>query len=240
MSSTKTLLLLGALFGTCLTNSHAQPQPIDPKPKVVRAYTPATISVIGEGYLEMEPDKALISLSINTTDQTLLAAKQKNNDALKELTDNLRLIGIKEPSLQVGPISVEHRAPNSSATNTYIAKTQVLLPLANPKDLEAVIGAALEEESISIKGTQLLVNDELNLQQEVRSKALKVAKEKASKMAATLNQKLGNPILITEVSNSSEVPPNKSKQESSAEKQTELGKVPFKATVSVSFEMLPE
>ena len=66
-----------------------QPQMCDNRPKV---------TVNGEAVVNVKPDKIAVSLGIETWDADIMAAKQKNNDILKETVAAIKEAGTKRRS----------------------------------------------------------------------------------------------------------------------------------------------
>jgi uncharacterized protein len=185
-------IIIVLLFIIECTVKAQQPQLIDEQSK---------ISVKGEAVVKVQPDQILITFGIETWDNNILIAKQKNNDIMTKGMAVIKDTGIEEKDIQTDYLSIEPRYENNYDKKNflgYFVRNTFVVTVAEPDKVEELVTKVLQSGVNYIHGINFQTTEFKKYREQARELALKAAKEKAEKMAAALGKKIGDPILINE------------------------------------------
>jgi uncharacterized protein YggE len=164
------------------------------------------ISVSGEAVVNVRPDKIVVTFGIETWDSEIMIAKQKNNEILKSAIAAIKELGIPEKEIQTDHLSIEPRYKHDYSKQDFIGyfvRNTFVVTLAETDKVEELVTKALLTGVNYIHGIDFQTTEFKKYREQARDLALKAAKEKADKMAAVLNQTVGEPIQINENSGGS-------------------------------------
>lgn len=165
---------------------------------------PRVISLTGEGKATVAPDKAVISVNIESTETTARAARQKNNEALTKLRDRMMAFGIDKKDVKLdysgGYPNYEYKEDNTRKLSNYVSTYSVSITVKNLGNIEQIQDAIGEYENINLNNTNFLLENNESALDMAREKALKDATKKAEKLAKAFGVKLGSVSSISESS----------------------------------------
>jgi uncharacterized protein YggE len=158
------------------------------------------ISVNGEAVVNVEPDKIVVSLGIETSDANIIASKDKNNEILKKAVAAMRGLGVPEREIRTDYLSVDPRWTDSyrSTFLGYFVRNTIVVTLTDVRKVEELVTKALQAGVNYIHGVDFQTTEFKKYREQARELALKAAREKADKMAAVLGQSIGAPLQINE------------------------------------------
>jgi len=158
------------------------------------------ITVSGEAIVKVQPDKIVITLGIETNDNDVNAAKQKNNDIMRKALTAIKECGVEEKDIQTDYLSIEPRWKEYERYKFlgYFVRNTLVVTLNDTQKVEELLTKALQAGVNYIHGVDFQTTEFKKYREEARVLALKAAKEKAEKMASVLGQTVGNPIQINE------------------------------------------
>ena len=159
------------------------------------------ISVSGEAVVYVVPDKITITLGVETWDMSVDVAKEKNSDILRNALRAVRRLGVADKEIQTDHLSIEPRYKDSYRREEFLGffvRNSFAVTLDAPKKVEMLITRILEAGINHIHGIEFQTTQFKAHREKARELALLAAKEKAEKMAAVLDQKIGRPLLINE------------------------------------------
>jgi uncharacterized protein YggE len=210
------------------------------------------ITVSGDAVVYVKPDKAVMSFGIETRDDDIQVAKQKNNDIFRKTINAVKECGIPEKNIQTDQLSI---TPNWSGKLTiveYRVYNTITVTLSEVEKLDKLISSTVAAGVNRISGPDFQTTEFKKYREQARELALKAAKEKADKMAAVFGQTIGGPIHITEGYSEHSRYRGMSQSQSQSQSQAllldrgdsdeasdtvALGKLPIRASVSVIFEL---
>ncbi len=166
-------------------------------PPLALADTTRLIAVQGESKVELEPNRAIISLEIKQTRDTLDEARKEVGATLKNVVSVLNKHGITDKSIEKTQI---WQGPNYQWENNqqllkgYNASVQLKVTLDDLEQLATLADDLAKINDTTIQNTGFTRSDEEALEVEQRKLALLNAKQKAEGMLAVYNEKLG-PVL---------------------------------------------
>jgi uncharacterized protein YggE len=170
--------MLVALAGADTGFAQDVPAKLDDRPK---------ITVTGEAVVNVKPDRIVLSFGIETSDQAIAAARQKNADAFKKAVAAIKECGIPEKDIQTDHLSIEPRYKDGyrgGAFLGYFVSNTVAVISNSPEKLEDLVTKLLEAGVSHIHGIEFQTTEFKKHREQAREMALKAAKEKAEKMAA--------------------------------------------------------
>lgn len=158
------------------------------------------ITVSGEAVVSVKPDKVIITLGIETSDQDISKSKVQNNEILQQTIACLKEIGIPEKEMQTDNLSIQPRWRDHNRKNFigYFARNTLVVTITDMDTVETVITGALESGVNYIHNVDFQTTDLRKHREQARVHALKAARDKAENMAKVLDQQLGRPLLIQE------------------------------------------
>ena len=182
-------MLLVAYMASALAAQ--QPQSID-LPK---------ITVTGEALVYAKPDKIVLNFGIETRDNQLVTAKQKNAAIWKKAAAVLKESGVPDKDVQTDYLSIEPRYRNYNEIDEpigYVARDMFVVTLSDPAKVESLISTMLEVGVNHFNGVEFQTTEFKRHRESARKLALTAAKEKAEKMATALGCSIGMPLAINE------------------------------------------
>ncbi|MEW6087623.1 MAG: SIMPL domain-containing protein [bacterium] len=162
----------------------------------------AKIEVNGEAVLSVKPDRVVINFGIETFDNDIGDAKNKNNKILKKAFAVMKEdLGIQENEVQADRVSIEPKWKKDKDREElagYVARDMFVVNLNDAEKAEDVIFKLLDEGVNCIYGISFQSAELKKYQEQARELALKTAREKAEKMAVVLGLAIGDAVKITE------------------------------------------
>ncbi len=156
-----------------------------------------TISVRGEGKIDIKPDIALIILSVTKESRSIAKAQEENGQVMNKIIENLKNLEIKKSDLKTANYSIYPRYEYNRETGK-----QTLTGYEVRQNLEvkmrdfSKIGKAIQESANlganQIGGLNFIIDDETKAKSDARAKAISDAKLKAKILAKQLGIRLGN------------------------------------------------
>jgi uncharacterized protein YggE len=204
------------------------------------------VTTTGTATVYVTPDKATISIYVNTVDKELPAARAANTAKAQKIIEAIKAQGIAQSDIGTSGISVgehydeEKRKPDGQFT----ASQSYAVTVKNLSNLEKLIDAIAKVQG-SIPGVSMDVTEMRKYRDQARDIAIHAAEEKAKALATALHCELGKPRAILEVM-PSRYGMSMSNTQSFAEaavpvpdtpETLPLGKIEVQATVQVTFEL---
>ncbi len=221
------------------------------------------ITVTGEAVVTAVPDRIVLTLGLETLDPDIARARNDNTDLLKRVRAVARETGIGDRDVQTDQLAIEPRYRDGYTRENfigYVVRNTVILTLRDVARAEDLVTRLLLAGVTTIHGIDFQTSDYRMHRDTARVLALRAAREKAVAMAAALDRHIGAPLLISENASASSwwyssawswwggrgVPgmnqnvlqaapgPAAEPVESMA-----LGRISIRASVDVSFELVP-
>ncbi len=163
------------------------------------------IWVSGTGKVSVKPDLATLSLGVEAQEATVSQAQSAAAQAMNDVINVLKGRGLQEKDIQTQYFSIQQVTRYDPATQqTVVTGYRVTnIVTAKIRDLAgagAVIDAVAQAggDLIRVNGLSFSVEDPARYYDEVRTKAVQDARQKASRLADVADVKLGDPTFIAE------------------------------------------
>lgn len=165
---------------------------------------PRVLSLTGEGKATVAPDKATISVTIESTEPNARSARQKNNEALNKLRDRMMAFNIEKKDVKLdysgGYPNYEYKEDNTRKLSNYVSTYSVTINVKNLSNIDQIQDAVSEFENINLNNVNYMLENNESALDTAREKALKDATKKAEKLAKAFGVKLGNVSSVSESS----------------------------------------
>ncbi|UII54810.1 SIMPL domain-containing protein [Cytobacillus spongiae] len=160
------------------------------------------IKVTGEGRVAVQPDKATITLGVNTEDQNLETAQANNSKHMNDVIRSLESIGINKQNIQTSEYSIyplyEYKE-GEQIFRGYKVNHMITIAISEIDKVGAIVDTAVQNGANSVSQIQFSVSNPNAYYQQALIIALQTAEQKAATIAHSLGVQLVQPpILITE------------------------------------------
>lgn len=159
------------------------------------------IIVFGVAEKEVTPDKMEWSLFINNTSKQLQTVAEEHNKIIKQVIGFLKSCKIDETVIQTSDMQFGENWQYNNGLRVkegYFASTNIHFSITDFKIYKDLWVGLSKIEHVNISLTRFDHTKKIEIQNEVRKKALLKAQEKAKAMANTLSLTIGDPIEIEE------------------------------------------
>jgi len=165
-----------------------------------------TISVSGEAEIKVVPDRAVITLGVETLDTSMVAAKRENDRMIEAIGKTARKYGIKETEIQTDFLTVEpkyERRRNDYGKEIdyfvgHIIRRRLVIDLMDVSKFDDLLSSIIETGVSRIIDVGFYTDNLKEHRERARALAIQAAAEKARKLAAELGQKIGKAISVKE------------------------------------------
>ncbi|HSS96913.1 MAG TPA: SIMPL domain-containing protein [Terriglobales bacterium] len=205
---------------------------------------PRLISVRGTAEINVDPNEVVMRLGVETHDKEIALAKSQHDARMKKVIGLARSEGIEAKDIQTSWLSLspdysEEKIPRLLG---YEVSQTITITLRDLSKYESLITKFLAAGINRVHSVDFKVAETRKYKDEVRTKALRAAKEKATAMAAELGQTIGKPWEIAEDSEGYQPLANATfgyyaNVSASEEATVAPGQVSIRATVRVSFQL---
>ena len=173
------------------------------------------ITVTGTADVQVAPDEALFSIDVTKTNKDLQAAKRLNDESVGKLLELSRRFSISAQNVQTSQITVDMKYESIRDARTrivsddgdeigkrvfrgYEVSKSVTVRLTDLSRFEEFFAAVLQTGVSAVNSVTFETSKLRENKDKAREMAMKAAKEKATAMAAAVNQTIGRAVKITE------------------------------------------
>lgn len=184
-------LLLAAVFLLAAAPTYAQDQ------------ITHSIMVSGSADVRVIPDQVVLTVGVETWDESILQAKADNDSRTQNVLALAEPFGIEPQYVKADYITVEPRYDNYNTNNPgvivgYFVRKTIVMTLKDTARFEELLTEVLNAGANYIYDAEFQTTELRKHRDEARSLALKAAREKGEAMAAELGETIGRPITIQE------------------------------------------
>ena len=167
------------------------------------AATPRTIATSGRAIIHVAPDRAKLTLGVETRDKDLEVAKSENDKRIRGLMEIAEAHGIAAKDIHTNWISIHPEYSSYSMGREfqgYRVHNTVMITFVDLGEVEVVLSEALVAGITTVSNIAFSHSEDRTHRDKAREMAVRAAREKAEAMAAALGQRVGRPVTISEVS----------------------------------------
>lgn len=155
-----------------------------------------TISVQGEGTVNVAPDRAVVRFGIVSQAETAEAARSQNADAAARAMNAVRDLGIPDDRIRMEALQLQPRREYDPETRQreergYEATRRVVVEVDSLDRLPVLVTRVVQEGANRLDGIQYDLSDRDTVRNDALRKAAEAAQAKAGLLATTLGASLG-------------------------------------------------
>lgn len=163
-----------------------------------------TLTVVGEGSAQVEPDTAQATIGVQITNENLEEATTAARQRMDAVLTALQNQGIAEQDIQTTNFNIfveQTRGPEGQPTGEmlYHVNNDVQVTIHELNTIGPVLDAAIEAGANNIYGVNFSVADNSAAKAQAREEALNQATTQAQDLAQLANLQLGEVVRISEV-----------------------------------------
>jgi uncharacterized protein YggE len=165
------------------------------------AATLRTISTSGRAIVHVAPDRARLSLGVETRDKDLEVAKAENDKRIRGLMEIASAHGIGPKDIHTSWISISPEYSSYSSSRRfdgYRVHNTVMITFVDLSAVEAVLSEALVAGVTTVSNIVFSHSEDRKHRDKAREMAVRAAREKAEAIAAAMGQRVGRPVTISE------------------------------------------
>lgn len=159
------------------------------------------ITVSGTAITEATPDRLVWSLELKNTGPDLAKVAEKHSALSATVLKTIEDFGVPDKDVQTSRMEFGENMvyrTRSYVKEGYVATTSVTFKLSDLGRYNEVWTRLAAISGLAVKGAAYDLSQRIELQKQTRLKALHAAREKAGVMAAALDSKIGEPLVIAE------------------------------------------
>lgn len=173
------------------------------------------ITVSGKAEIRVVPDEVILSLDFTKLDKDLQVAKKLNDESVSKILDLTRRFGVAPQDVNTTGISVDMkyesiRDPKNRIYDEdgdeigrkvfkgYEVSKTIVVRLRDISKFEDFFNETLKTGLTEVNSVSFETSKLREIKDQARDMAMKAAKEKATAMAASINQTIGKAVKITE------------------------------------------
>jgi uncharacterized protein YggE len=177
------LLLAALLFAP---STYADPAPASPQPR--------TLSVTGQGRIEVQPDTAVITFGVTQLRPSPMEAYTAMSEDLAKISGTVTSMGIKKEQIKTTAFNLQAEynwtQEKGQVLTGYRATTSLQVETRELDQVAALIQAAMQSGANQLNGINFTVKDTDKLAQQALDLAVDDAKAKADRVASRLGAKV--------------------------------------------------
>ncbi len=174
-------------------------------------HNPPTLSVTGEGRVQLAPDKAIVNLSVETAGESLEEVQDENRKRMKRVMTRLEELGIKSERVQTSSLSVSPQysprprrqtnqpvVPQIPKIIGYTVSHALAIEVLDLPLVGRVVDSALQAGANQFSHISWTLQDNRPARLSALKGAAQKAREKASALARALDVQLLQLLVVTE------------------------------------------
>ena len=166
----------------------------------------SSFDVSGTGEITTAPDRAVVSVGVQVTDDTVTKVQDKGNLIIKKVTQDIQKLGIDAGDIKTTNYSLyptyDYRSGTQRITG-YTLSVTVNVTIKDFSNINQVVDTATADGANQVGGVSFTLSEakQLDVENQAREQAVKHAKEKADSLARISGIKLGKIINVMENGN---------------------------------------
>lgn len=175
---------------------------IPPEDQPITENTVPTVSVTGEGKLDLTPDMATINVGAESRASSATEATAQNNETIQKIIEKMKSLGVEEKDILTSNYNIYEYETYDNKGNPkgteFVASTMLEIKLYDMGKVGQALDDAIAAGANQSYGIYFGLADPDAHYQEVIALALEDAKKKAETIAGGLGKKLGGAVVVSE------------------------------------------
>lgn len=161
-----------------------------------------TITVSGEAELTMLPDRATVTIGVETWGKSIMTIKADNGKRVRSILDAVKGLGIPAKDIMTRDLSIQPEYSWKDDRREFIRyrmRNVVVITVNDLAKVEDVVNAGVNESSNILEGVSFSTKDASRLHDSLQIQAARNARTKAAALAEAVGATVGDAMTITEV-----------------------------------------
>jgi uncharacterized protein YggE len=161
---------------------------------------PRIISVTGTAEIKVAPDRAMVTVGVDSNDKELAVAKTDNDGRIKRLMAVAHANGVDAKNIRTSALTMSSEYSDEKIPKLlgYRVSQIITVTLTDVPKYDDLMTGFLKAGVNRVNGISFFVADPTKYREEARYKAVAAAREKAVALATELGQTIGKPWEVTE------------------------------------------
>ena len=162
----------------------------------------STISVVGHSETKVDPDTAVINLSIEEVAETSELSRKSVNDVIDKLLNSLTTVQVKNEQVSQSQINQGRKTrwdQGRKVNEGYFSRVQLSIEVSELEKLVSIYDLLAGFNSVQVGNTQFKHSDEQALRAEQAKLALANARKKAKAILRAENKEPGEVLQVVEM-----------------------------------------
>jgi uncharacterized protein YggE len=194
--------------------SRVQAAPV-PDLRIQPPAEPRTITVVGEGVVNLKPDLATINVGAEARASTVAEAKAEVETYMSEISEKLDWMGIDENDIQASqyviryeqePMSMVSQDSSAAIREAYYVSNMIRVTIRHVEKAGDVLDSVVQAGANQVYGVSYTVADRSAWQSLAQAQAMVNAKMRAQELANLAEVELGEVLSISEIVGGMPVP----------------------------------
>jgi len=205
---------------------------------------PRTITVTGEAEMTMSPDRAMVTIGVETWGKNIMSIKADNGKRVKSILDAVKGLGIPAKDIMTRDLSIQPEYTWKDDRREFIRyrmRNVVVITVNDLTKVEDVVNAGVNESSNVLEGVTFSTKDAGRIQDSLQIQAARNARAKAVALAEAVGAKVGDAVTITESQTIEPRPVYAMRAMAMADQApstpVESGQLTLKSTINIVFEL---
>lgn len=166
---------------------------------------PSTITVVGEGTVQIQPDIAVATIGVQVADAEVQTASSNAQTTMEAVLAAIQEQGVASEDIQTTGFTIfAEFAPVDPASQQtqeplYRVSNNVNVTIRSLEQVATVLDAAIAAGANNIFGVTFSLDDSSQAEADARSQAIEQAAAKAAEIAGLTNLQLGSVLSVSEV-----------------------------------------
>lgn len=160
------------------------------------------VSVEGEAEAFISPDRASVTIGVETEGMDVKKIKAENDKRVRSLFASLKTLGIEAKDVQTSNLQIEpvynYRNDGKRELVKYVMRNIVHVIVRDLSKVEGVIDAGVDGGVNVLNGVEFEASNTKSVRDSLRVAAAKDAHRKATELAGAVGAKVGKPLNISE------------------------------------------
>lgn len=163
----------------------------------------STFDVTGNGEVTSSPDRAEITVGVQTSEPSVQVAQEKGNQIIKKITDDVVSLGVEKSDIKTINYSLypnyDYRTGNQKITG-YALNVSLQIKIKDFSKINQVVDSATRNGANQVGGVNFTLSEDKQreLETQVREQAITRAKEKAETLSKLAGVRLGKIVNVSE------------------------------------------
>lgn len=166
--------------------------------RVELAPPPRTVTVAGDAVVPAPPDRALVTLGVETTGTEPAETLRRHEEDVQRVLTAVRNMGVPDRQIQIQSLSLNERYTNEGVREGYVASRSVTVTTDDLRQVPDLVATVVGEGANRLYGLSYVLRERARYEDQALTGAFARARAKAEGIAAASGLRLGDVVAVVE------------------------------------------